>query len=177
MATKNKISTNSANRRINTAIRIFSHPLYILIAVLGSSAFFYIFHYLISRSNNGVFIIFTPIYLIYALVITSGILFSISVFAIIHSVASRRSGVSGGIASALLPAAGSLIASCGCSFSLLASILLFLGINTFEAAGIISFIGSYQAWIILAMISANILMIIYYLGKPFGLHQPLRKRG
>ncbi len=162
-------------RRINTAIRIFSHPLYISIATLSAVAFFYIFYYLIASANNGIFLIFMPIYLIYALVITSGVLFAISAFAIVHSLASRRTGAASGIASALLPAAGGFVVGCGCSFPILASVLLFLGINTFEAVGIVSIISSYQAWIITAMILANFAMIVYYLGRPFGLHHSIRK--
>ncbi len=174
MISKAKTATGPVMRRVNTAIRIFSHPLYLSIAVLSAIAFFYIFYYLISLSANGAFLILIPIYMIYALVITSGILFSISAFAIIHSI-SKRAGAASGVASALLPAVGGFVVSCGCTFPLLASIFIFLGINTFEAVGIISLIGGYQAEIISAMILANLLMIIYYLGKPFGMHQPLRR--
>ena len=146
-------------------IKIFSHPLYIIVAAASASAFFYLFRYIVSASNYGVFLYLGPIYLVYLLVATSGVLFSISVFAIVYSLASRRTEASSSIISILLPSIGGLVAGCACAFPLIASILLFVGINTFEAAGLISSINSYQVWIMLAMVAINLGIIYYYLGR------------
>ena len=155
----------SKSIRLLTAGRIFRHPAYIAIAAASSILFFYLFRYLIAINNHGIFLILIPIYIVYALVLTSGILFSISAFAIAHSIASSRLGEIGGIEGILIPSLGGLVASCGCAFPLLESIFLFFGINAFEAVGIVSVINSYQIWILAAMILVNLATIYYYLGK------------
>lgn len=162
--------------RLLIAGRIFRHPAYIAIAAVSATLFFYLFRYLTAVNNHGIFLIFIPIYVVYALVLTSGILFSISVFAIAHSIASRRLGEIGGIEGVLLPSLGGLVASCGCAFPLLESIFLFFGINAFEAVGIVSVINSYQIWIIAAMVLVNLATIYYYLGKiPLAPSKKIRK--
>ncbi len=153
------------NIRLLTAGRIFRHPAYIAIAALSSVLLFYFFKYLIAANNHGIFLLLIPIYIVYALVATSGILLAISLFAIAHSVAARRLGAAGGVSGILLPSLGGLIASCGCTFPLLESVLLFFGVNTFEAIGIVSVVNDYQVPILTAMILANLVMIYYYLGR------------
>lgn len=138
---------------------------YLLLALASSAAFFYLFRYLIASNNHGIFLVLMPIYIIYALVATSGILFSISVFTMLSSIASRRIGAIGGIEGVIAPSIGGLVASCACTFPLLESVLLFLGVNTFDAIGIVSAIDGYQVWIISAMTLINLGLIYYYLGK------------
>ena len=162
-----------ANRRLSTATAIFRHPAYILIAAASALAFYYLFLYLIAVNNHGIPLITAPLYLVYLLVATSGIVFSISLFAIAHSIASRRMGEIGGIEGVLIPSIGGLVASCGCAFPLLESILLFFGINTFEAVGIVSTINAYQSWILGIMILINLATIYYYLSK---IPMPLRPK-
>ena len=163
------------NGRISTFVTIFSRKRYVAIAAVGAAAFYYIFYYLVTTDNFGAFLLFIPIYLIYALVVSSGILFAISVFAVANSAASRRLGIEGGIIGVLLPSVGGVVAGCACAFPLLASILLFIGVNTFEAAGVVSLVGGYQLWIDIAMILVNIAMIYYYLGR-LRLHPRRRRR-
>ncbi len=167
------IQTKYKSKRISSAIAIFKKPAYTIIAISSAIAFFYLFRYLVSVNNDGLFLIFIPIYLIYALVATSGVLFSISIFTIAHSISMKRSGAVGGIEGILLPSIGGLIVGCGCSFPLLESILLFFGVGVFQAVGIISILNGYQYAIIAAMIALNIIAIYYYLGR---LQQPPRRR-
>lgn len=163
-------------RRLVTASRIFGHSAYVAIAAASSVLLFYLFRYLIAVNNHGIFLLLIPIYIVYALVVTSGILFSISLFAIAHSVASRRIGEIGGIEGIIIPSLGGLVASCGCAFPLLESIFLFFGINAFDAVGIISVVNAYQLWILIAMILVNLATIYYYLGKiPIGPAKKSRK--
>lgn len=153
------------NSRLTTASRIFSRPAYLAIAAVASILFFYLFRYLVEANNHGIFLVLIPMYVIYALVITSGVILSISLFAVADSVASRRLGEIGGIDGIVIPAIGGLVAGCGCAFPLLESILLFIGVNALQAAGIASAINSYQIWILLAMITLNAILIYYYLGR------------
>lgn len=151
--------------RLLTALRIFSDAKYLLLTLASSAAFFYLFRYMIAANNHGIFLVLLPIYVIYALVATSGILFSISIFTMSYSISSRKLGAIGGLEGVIAPSIGGLVASCACTFPLLESVLLFLGVNTFDAIGIVSAIDSYQVWIISAMILINLGMIYYYLGK------------
>ncbi len=151
--------------RLRTFAAIFARKRYMAIAAAGALLFYYLFYYLVSAENYGAFILLMSPYLLYALVVTSGILFAISVFAVANSLASRRMGIEGGIIGVLMPSIGGVVASCACTFPIIASVLLFFGVNTLEAAGIISLVNSYQLWIMLAMIAANLAIIYYYLGR------------
>ena len=99
------------DRRLLTAGRIFGHPAYIAIAAISTIVFFYIFRYLISVNNHGIFFLLLPMYVVYLLVLTSGVLFSISLFAIAYSVASRRLGEIGGLEGLIIPSLGGLVAA------------------------------------------------------------------
>jgi hypothetical protein len=151
--------------RLDTFLIIFKHPTYIASTIISAAIFYGILYLLIVMSNEGVFLLLIPPYLAYALVITSGILFSISLYSLARSVLTRAARLEGGSAGVLLPSLGGLVASCGCSFSVLASILVLLGINSFEAIGLVSIINSYQIWLFLIMIAANITIIYIYLGR------------
>lgn len=149
--------------------RIFSHPVYAAAAVISTAAFYYLFRYLIEANNHGIFLVLVPLYLVYVMAATSGLVFSTSLFAIAHSVASRRAGELGSIEGILVPSISGIVAGCGCAFPLLESVLLFFGVNALEAAGIVSLISSYQSWIMLALVLLNVAMMYYYLGKiPLG---------
>jgi hypothetical protein len=165
----------SRSIRLLTLARIFRHPTYAFVAIASAAIFLYIFRYLIAANNYGIFLIFVPMYVVYALVATSGILFSISLFAIAHSVSSRKiGGIGGSIEGVLLPSLGGLVAGCGCAFPVLESVLMFFGVDAFEAVGIVSAINSYQLWILSAMIAINLATIYYYLGRiPM---PPIKKR-
>lgn len=154
--------------RLEAFLIIFRHPTYIISTIISSIIFYYIFYLTIVASNEGVFLVVIPIYLVYLLVILSGMLFSISLYIIARSLLTRAARLEGSIAGILLPSIGGLIASCGCSFSVLASILIFLGINTFDAVGLVSLINSYQIWLIILLILIDIAMIYFYLGKLTG---------
>ncbi|MDE1768634.1 MAG: hypothetical protein KGH64_05030 [Candidatus Micrarchaeota archaeon] len=158
--------------RLEIFIAIFRRPAYIISTLISAAIFFYLFYYIIQASNRGIFLITLPIYFIYALVLTSGILFSISLYSISRALLSRAQRLEGSIAGILMPSIGGLVASCACSFSILASVLIFFGINTFDALGLVSFLSQYQVWLIAILIALNLAIIYFYLGE---LVKPLRK--
>ncbi len=161
--------------RIAAAKMIFKHPAYLAIAAISSILFYYLFTYLIAANNYGIMLILVPMYLVYILVITSGIVLSVSIFTIAFSIAYRRIGALGSAEGILIPSIGGLVAGCGCSFPIIESVLLFFGVNVFEAAGIASAIAAYQEWIMVAMILANLAVIYYYLGR-LSSNPPKRRR-
>lgn len=160
--------------RLDVFLIIFRHPTYIISTILSAGVFYYIFYLMIVLSNKGVFLILIPIYLVYLLVLTSGTIFSVSVYSLSRAMLTKAAKFEGGIASLLLPSLGGLVASCGCSFSILASLLIFLGINTFSAVGYVSLLNQYQLWIMCALIAANLLIIYVYLGMLTGFFRKLK---
>ncbi len=150
--------------RISVLWALAKSPAYLAIMVAGSLIYFLIFYNLIIASNYGIFLVTVPIYLVYAMIATAGILLSLGAFSISTALLSRASGLGGGAFSAILPTVGGLVATCACSYSILASLLAFAGINAFEVSGIVSGIALYQLWIMSAIVALNLIMIFYYSG-------------
>src|SRR5271155_3239917 len=94
--------------RLEAFLIIFRHPTYIISTLLSSAVFYYIFYLMIAASNEGVFLIFIPIYLVYILVALSGILFSISIYTISRSLLTKAARFEGSLAGILLPSVGGL---------------------------------------------------------------------
>ena len=144
---------------------IFTSYSYILIAILGSILYYFIFSYLISVSSNGVFVFTAPLYLIYLLVISAGVLLAVSAYVLRRSVGGTRLGASDSAASAITAVIGGLVAGCGCSAPALYSLLSLLGISAADAFGITYAINQLQIPGLLILTAINILLIYYNLGK------------
>ncbi len=151
--------------RLQVIWSMFNSPVYLAIAVSGSLFYFLIFYYLVTTSNYGVFLVLVPVYLVYIMVASAGILLALGVFSLSSALMKPVSGVEEGAFSAILPTVGGLVATCSCSYSVLAALLAFFGINAFEISGIVSGISLYQIWLIVAVVLLNIVMLYYYSGK------------
>jgi len=140
---------------------IFTKRFYFLEFVLGSFIYAMIYFAIISTNK---FIILSRLseVLIGLLILSSSILLVIATF-IIKS-ASKPSGYAGGVYSVIINLLGSFFVSCGCQAPLLVTLLYFIGLNAVEASYLYSFLASYNAFILLAFIIINILLIYYYLG-------------
>ncbi len=160
--------------RLRVLYIIFRHPTYLISTAISSAVFYYIFYTLITMSNEGAYLLLIPTFLVYLLMAMSGMMFSISLYIMARSLLTRSSRLQGGVAGVLLPSVGGLIASCGCSFSVLASILIFLGINTFDAVGLVSAISAYQLPLMVFLIAMDAAMIYYYTGKLKGFFRKLK---
>ncbi len=149
-----------------TALReIFVSPLYVAIAAIGVIAYYYLFRYLILSSNSGVFLLTVPIYLVYALVVTSGVLLATSIHNLKTHMQLSSASVEEGLASAITPLIGGAIASCGCQFSVLASFLYLFGIGSVQATSIVLLLNAYQLQLMVVFIIVNLLLLYYGLGK------------
>ena len=151
--------------RLAVVVSLIRSPAYQAIMTGAALLYFLIFYNLITASNYGIFLVTIPIYLVYIMVASAGFLLSLSVFSIKTALLGRASAAGEGALSAILPTVGSLVATCACSYSLLASLLAFIGINAFEISSVVSSISLYQLWLIIAIIAINLVMIFYYLGK------------
>jgi hypothetical protein len=151
--------------RIGAFATVFREPRYIAIALLGAIAYYFVYFIIIRASNYGIFLITVPLYLIYAIAATSGILLALSAFSIAKSLLSLKAGTAGGIASAFIPSVGSMVATCACSYPILGSFLFFLGVNAFELSSIVSVISQYELEATFLIVVVNMLLLFYYSGR------------
>ena len=137
-------------------------PRYILlnaiIAVLYYAVFQFLLHY---GLHYGIAFAFTnvPLYLMYALVITSSVLFTVAIYSLVHNRKSKRLGALNGGVGTAMPAVGSFIAGCGCHG--LALLALFSAvISTSEAISVVDFLQAYQVPLFAMLIVLNLVLIV-----------------
>ncbi len=133
--------------------------------VAGSILYYLFIRYIITISSQGVFLITMPLYLLYAVSISSALLLTVSAYSMRLSYAHGLMGISDGTASAATTVVGSLVTSCGCSAPVLGTILYLLGANAIGVSGAIAFIATNQEWLMAAVILANLLLAYYSLGR------------
>lgn len=152
-------------RRLEILKSVFTSPFYILLTIVGVVAYYELFHYLIASSNNGLFFVTVPMYLIYALILSASVLLATSVYAVIKSIKARYAGAEGGVLSLLTSSIGGLVVGCSCYAPIFSSILYAVGFGTIQVSSAISFLGVYQAWFVVIFIAANLTFIYYQLGR------------
>lgn len=133
--------------------------------VLTNAVFFAVyyaaFYEVIVRSNSGFFLLAVPYYLFALLVLASSVLATV---ALRYVVLYRRKRMLEGLAQSPIGlAAGALVASCACALPLVAPVLYFLGLNSLEVSGLISFLAAYQGSIIATIVVLDALAVYYYL--------------
>ena len=156
-----------ATRRITRAevlAMIFTKPAYITIAVAGMILNYLIFMAFIIGSNRGILLFTIPSYLVYPLMLAGGILIAISAYSFRINTIKPEYKASDGILGLVVPAIGSMISSCACSYPIFATLLLALGADSFSVSNIVSFVGSYHQQLVAIIIIVNLLLIHYYLG-------------
>jgi len=125
------------------------------------AAYYWLFYETIVRSNSGFFLLTIPYSLLVLLVLASSVLATVAISYVRLSV--RKRSLPGVAQSPIGVAVGAIVASCACSIPLLAPALYFIGLNAIEVSGVISFLASYQADIIDAIVLLDVLSIYYYL--------------
>ncbi len=151
--------------RLKALTGIFSKPLYAIIGILSSIGYFTLFYLMVKSSNYGIFLLTVPVYVIYVISVTSGILLSLSLFSIFKSLLSVRTGVAGGVLSVVLPSVGSTVITCACSYPIIGTFLLFVGVNALELSAAISTLARYDTAAAFLIIAINVVAIYYYLGR------------
>ena len=146
-------------------VSVFSSWIYPVIALAGAIAYFALFAYMIKLSNYGIFIVTVPIYLVYAMVLTAGILLALGVYSVRMALLRPAAGAEEGALSVILPTVGGLVATCACNYSLFGLLLVSIGISSLEVSGIMAAVAAYQLWILSAIIVINLLLIYYYSGR------------
>ncbi|MGC8623114.1 MAG: hypothetical protein ACP5TK_00380 [Candidatus Micrarchaeia archaeon] len=144
---------------------IFKSPYYVVLAVIVAFIYYYLIIYLVQVDNSGAFLITIPSYLIYALVFASSILLTVSVYSIRKAFNATKSGLGGGVLSAISTFFSALIFSCGCTAPLLNIVLGLFALNIGTIVSLRNFLASYQALIVSAIIVIDVVFIFYQLSK------------
>jgi hypothetical protein len=146
---------------LRTLVSLYSSPSTLAINVFFFVGYYVLFYEVIVRSNSGLFILTIPFPLLVAFVLASSLLATVAVEYLRISL--RRRGVPGVAGSPLSVAVGAFVASCSCNLPLLAPLLYFIGLNSLEVSGVISFLAAYQQTIVEALILLDIASLYYYL--------------
>ncbi len=133
----------------------------LLINALFFGVYYLFFYETITRSNAGLFFLVIPYYLFVLLVLASSLLATV---ALSYLWGSRKARSLTGVAQSPIGVAiGAIAASCSCSIPLLGPALYFIGLNSLEVSGAISFFASYQQEIIGAIVVLDLVSVYYYL--------------
>lgn len=141
--------------------------LFIMVFAVSALAYYALFYYVIISSSH-VFITNTPVYLIYAVSLSSALVLAASLYTARISISSAKRAASGSSASMLTVLSGSIISGCGCSTPILGSLLYPLGMNSIGVWGIVSFVNTYQNYLMGIIIAINVTLFFYYVRNADG---------
>ncbi len=150
--------------RLRKLRKIFTKPQYTAVFIIAILVYYSLFYYIITKSNYGLFLVSAPIYAVYLLTLTSGILATISAY-VIASRLKYSEALEYGASGSITLLAGGVIASCACQVPIFVSLLYILGASVADVTLVTFYIASYQIYIIAALILANMALVYHYLGK------------
>ncbi len=151
---------SSALSRIGRSFKSVYKPAYIALNIVVAALYYLLFVLLIRYQNYGILITGVPKLLLYALVVTSSVMFTIGVYAMKKSLKRKTAASASAVGTAMTLFAG-VIAGCGCSAPLIYSITIF-GLSVAEISVLAAFITTYSAYIVSAIVVVNVLLILYY---------------
>ncbi len=147
-------------------------PLYLGLTALFIVLYYLFFYYTIVFSDRGLFLVTAPLYLVYLLVASAAVLLAVSVYAIARSIHAKYAGAEGSALSIATSALNGLIVGCNCYAPILSSALYALGFGTLGVSSAISFLGDYQAELLVAFIAVNLVFLYYQLGRISRISRP-----
>jgi len=125
------------------------------------TAYYLLFYELIVRSNAGFFLLTIPYSLLVLIVLASSMQATVAVFYL--RLALKRRSLAGVAQSPVGVALGAFAATCSCNLPLVGPLLYFIGLNSLEVSGVLSFLAAYQQAIVEAIVVVDALSIVYYL--------------
>ncbi len=146
---------------LRTLVSLYSSWKTLLTNGLFFAAYYLLFYELIVHSNSGYFLLSIPLYLLVLFVLTSSALATVAVAYLRISL--RRRSLPGIAQSPIGVAIGTFVVSCSCNLPLLVPLMYFVGLNSLEVSGVISFLAAYQALIVTVIVVVDALSIYYYL--------------
>ncbi|MDA4115438.1 MAG: hypothetical protein OK442_02650 [Thaumarchaeota archaeon] len=142
-------------------VTLYSSWKTILANAVFFAAYYLLFYELIVRSNAGYFLLTIPYSLLVLIVLASSMQATVAVFYL--RLALRRRSLAGVAQSPVGVALGAFVATCSCNLPLIGPLLYFIGLNSLEVSGVLSFLAAYQQAIVWAIVVVDTLSIVYYL--------------
>jgi hypothetical protein len=138
-------------------------PKYIALNIAIAVAYYFVIKYLLSIQQDGIPITTVPVYLIYLLVITSSITFTIAIYSISNT-RRNHAKISATSVSAVTTFAGGVLSGCSCQAAILFNVLAF-SVGSGEATLVNTIVGENAPILFGIMIILNIFVAGYYLEK------------
>ncbi len=138
-------------------------PAYITLNVVIAIAYYYVFTYIVRFQNNGILLLSIPQWILYLLVATSSVLFTISIYSI-RNTRRNNARISASALGTATTLAGGIIGGCGCSAPLVFS-LTALGISAASITPLYLFLADNSTLLFSTMVLINLAVILYYLAK------------
>ena len=146
---------------LRTFVSLYTSWKTLLTNAVFFAAYYLLFYELIVSSNAGFFLLTIPYSLLVLVVLASSMQATVAVFYL--RLALRRRSLTGVAQSPIGVALGAFVASCSCNLPLLGPLLYFIGLNSLEVSGVLSFLAAYQEAIVEAIVVVDALSIVYYL--------------
>jgi hypothetical protein len=138
-------------------------PKYMVLNIAIAVVYYFIIKYLFSIQENGVSFTIVPIYLVYLLIATTSITFTIAIYSI-RNTQKNTAKVSATTISAITAFAAGILGGCGCEAAILFNVLaIFAGIG--YARLVDALVADNVSIIFAAMIIINLVVIVYYLNR------------
>jgi hypothetical protein len=145
------------------SLRDIYKPKYIILNIIIAVAYYFVIRYLLLIQQHGIPITSVPIYLVYALVVSSSVTFTIAIYSITNT-KRNEAKFSAASTSIVTAFAGGVFAGCGCQAAILFNFLA-ISIGTGEATLRNTIITENASLIFGAMIVINLFVVGYYLEK------------
>jgi hypothetical protein len=146
---------------LHTLVALYSSWKTILTNAVFFSAYYLLFYELILHSNGGYFLLTIPYSLLVLIVLASSAQATVAVAYL--RLALRRRSLVGVAQSPVGVALGAFVATCSCNLPLLGPVMYFVGLNTLEVSGVLSWLAAYQETIVEAIVVIDVISIYYYL--------------
>jgi hypothetical protein len=149
--------------RLYGSLRSIYRPRYMILNLAVAAIYYYAFIYLVKLQNQGVLLFSIPMTVIYALVITSSILFTIAIYSI-NNTRRNQAKVSASTLGVATTIAGGVIGGCGCSAPLIFG-LTAIGVSASSITPLYLFLADNSVPLFSALVLVNLAVIVYYLNK------------
>lgn len=136
---------------------------YIMLNIAIAIVYYLVIQYLLSIQQKGILITTVPLYLIYALTVSSSIAFTIAIYSVSNT-RKNSAKYSASSISAATTVIGGILSGCGCQAAILFNVLA-ISVGTGEATLINTIATENSIFIFIAMIIINLFVIVYYLDK------------
>jgi hypothetical protein len=159
-----KNSAPSIRDRANALKKIFTAPLFVVVAALAAAAYYVLFFYVMNYGMGAVLPNATSVYPVYVLIASSAVLVSLGAYELAKSLGVVGAGEAEAV-SVCTASFGFMIAGCGCYAPVVSSLLYLMGMGAVQVSGVISLLGNYQEWLIFLLIIINLAFIYYQSGR------------